>query len=171
MDRILKLFPGFSATFLAAVAPALHAFDATKRVISCSLAMALMAVAAGPATVQAGSPPLAQGDAASQRFAAVTLPTAVPFGHLMSHPADAVSRFHSVSPFANANGGDTNVCDHLPIPPAMKAFCNRALPFLRLMTAVDISEGASLLVFTLPVSEGSARAVANDEARAADSQS
>ncbi len=60
MDRILKLFPGFPAVFLAAVAPALRAFDATKFAKPWTTTVALMAVNLSLVAVLISSAPRAQ---------------------------------------------------------------------------------------------------------------
>lgn len=112
MDRILKLFPVFPATFLSTATPAFprSAFDAAKRVTSCSLAAVLMTVAAAPAAVQAGSIPPVEGDAVHRQSAVGPLPTA--FGHLPSQTAGASLAVPVSGP-----------CDIIPLSPLMRWLC------------------------------------------------
>lgn len=103
MDRIRKLFPVLPTTFLSTAVPTFprSAFNAPKRVISCSLAAALVAIVLAPATVQAGSIPSVEVDAVHQQSAVVPLSAA--FGNLLNQTAGASSSFHNRSPFANAS--------------------------------------------------------------------
>ena len=112
MDRILKLFPVFPATFLSTAAPAFprSAFDAAKRVTSCSLAVALMTVAAAPAGVQAGSTPPVEGDAIHRQSAVGLLPTAL--GLPPSQTAGASLAVPESGP-----------CDIIPLSPIMRFLC------------------------------------------------
>lgn len=130
MDRILKPFPVFRATFLSTAAPAFprSAFDAAKRITSCSLAAALMTVAAAPAAVQAGSAPPVERDAILRQSAVGLSPTSV--GHLPSQTAGASSSFHlpvpvgftvtaaPVAPVRPARGTPRNIAsqDDLGVP-------------------------------------------------------
>lgn len=111
-DRILKLLPVFPATFLSTATPAFprSAFDAAKRVTSCSLAAVLMTVAAALAAVQAGSIPPVEGDAVHRQSAVGPLPTA--FGHLPSQTAGASLAVPVSGP-----------CDIIPLSPLMRWLC------------------------------------------------